>query len=161
EALRRTAADEALRTQTQRAAAERLRQRAGAEAAALNEVDSKDVLRAYGIATPEEVLVASRGDALKAAENIGHPVGLKGVADTLTHKSDAGAVALNLTNPEAVGAAYDRMADSLKQRALTGMLVCQQVRGGVELVLGLHRDPEMGLVAMAGSGGVLLELTKD
>src|SRR5262249_26215959 len=41
------------------------------------------------------------------------------------------------------------------------MLVCQQVSGGVELVLGLNRDPEMGLVVMAGSGGVLLELTKD
>jgi hypothetical protein len=41
------------------------------------------------------------------------------------------------------------------------MLVCRQIRGGLELVLGLHRDPEMGLVAMAGSGGVLLELVRD
>jgi hypothetical protein len=41
------------------------------------------------------------------------------------------------------------------------MLVCKMVRGGLELVLGLHRDPEMGLVVMAGAGGVLLELTKD
>ena len=41
------------------------------------------------------------------------------------------------------------------------MLVCQQISGGLELVLGLNRDPEMGLVVMAGSGGVLLELTKD
>jgi len=41
------------------------------------------------------------------------------------------------------------------------MLVAQQVRGGLELVLGLHRDPEVGLVVMAGAGGVLLELTKD
>jgi hypothetical protein len=41
------------------------------------------------------------------------------------------------------------------------MLVCRQVRGGLELVLGLHRDPEMGLVVMAGSGGILLELIAD
>jgi hypothetical protein len=41
------------------------------------------------------------------------------------------------------------------------MLVCQHISGGLELVLGLHRDPEMGLIVMAGSGGVLLELTKD
>ena len=41
------------------------------------------------------------------------------------------------------------------------MLVCRQVSGGLELVLGLHRDPEMGLVVMAGGGGVLLELTRD
>ena len=44
---------------------------------------------------------------------------------------------------------------------LDAMMVCQEIGGGLELVLGLHRDPEMGLVVMAGSGGVLLELTKD
>jgi hypothetical protein len=53
------------------------------------------------------------------------------------------------------------MSRALQQHDVTGMLVCQQVSGGLELVLGLHRDPEMGLVAMAGSGGVLLELVKD
>ena len=53
------------------------------------------------------------------------------------------------------------MARDLKEHSLAGMLVCRQIRGGHELVLGLHRDPEMGLVVMAGSGGVLLELVKD
>ena len=53
------------------------------------------------------------------------------------------------------------MTQRLQQHRLTGMLVCRQIRGGLELVLGLHRDPEMGLVVMAGSGGVLLELIKD
>jgi hypothetical protein len=53
------------------------------------------------------------------------------------------------------------MSRKLAGHGLAGMLVCQQVRGGIELVLGLHRDPEMGLVVMAGSGGVLLELIKD
>jgi acyl-CoA synthetase (NDP forming) len=53
------------------------------------------------------------------------------------------------------------MTRRLSDHSLTGMLVCQQIRGGVELVLGLHRDLEMGLVVMAGSGGVLLELIKD
>jgi acetate---CoA ligase (ADP-forming) len=57
--------------------------------------------------------------------------------------------------------AYQRMSQNLREHALAGMLVCKQVRGGLELVLGLHRDPEMGLVVMAGAGGVLLELTKD
>ena len=161
EALRRTAVDDAPRTDAQRAASERLRKRAGAQASALNEADSKDVLRAYGIATPNEALVTSRADALAAAGRIGYPIVLKAVADTLTHKSDVGAVALNLVTPEAIGEAYDRMTGALKDHTLAGMLVCQQVRGGLELVLGLHRDPEMGLVVMAGSGGVLLELIKD
>src|SRR5262249_2486261 len=96
EALRRAAADDGAPAGAQRAASKRLRQRAGSTATALNEADSKDILRAYGIATPNEALVSSRSDALNAAAHIGYPVVLKAVADTLTHKSDVGAVALNL-----------------------------------------------------------------
>jgi acetyltransferase len=128
---------------------------------ALDEVQSKDVLRAYGIVTSPEELVTSPTEAIKAAERIGFPVVLKAVSATLTHKSDVGAVALNLTTPTELTAAYQRMSQNLREHALAGMLVCKQIRGGLELVLGLHRDPEMGLVVMAGAGGVLLELTKD
>ena len=139
----------------------KLRRRAGAEAIALNEAESKDILRAYGIPTPQEALVTSPDEAVQAAEHIGYPVVLKAVSDTLTHKSDVGAVMLNLTTPHGLRAAYERMERKLSQHTLAGMLVCQQIRGGLELVLGLHRDPEMGLIVMAGSGGVLLELVKD
>src|SRR5262249_15107396 len=86
---------------------------------------------------------------------------LKAVAAELTHKSDVGAVALDLATPEQLMAAYDRMTRDLRAHRLTCMLVCRQIRGGLELALGLHRDPEMGLVVMAGSGGVLLELIRD
>jgi len=161
ERIAAAAADDRPATPAQRETIERLRHRAGAEAAALNEVESKEVLRAYGIATPAEALVASAADAVKAAERIGYPVVLKAVSSALTHKSDMGAVALDLATAQDLSAAYDRMSRALGQHALDGMLVCQQVRGGQELVLGLQRDPEMGLVVMAGSGGVLLELVKD
>src|SRR4029077_2023880 len=60
--------------------------------------------------------------------------------------------------------AYACIAEDVRRagiESLDVMLVCQQISGGLELVLGLNRDPEMGLVVMAGSGGVLLELTKD
>ena len=139
----------------------RLRERAGAEAAALDEVESKELLRAYGIATPAEQLVTSVEQAVEAADRIGYPVVLKAVSPALTHKSDVGAVALNLASRDAVATEYRRMTQALQQHALTGMLVCRQIRGGLELVLGLHRDPEMGLIVMAGGGGVLLELAKD
>jgi acetate---CoA ligase (ADP-forming) len=154
-------ATEAAPTSFQRTIIGRVRSRATPEAAALDEVESKNVLRAYGIATPTETLVSSAAAAEKAAERIGYPVVLKAVSATLTHKSDVGAVALNLATPEQLTEAYDRMARTLQGHALAGMLVCQQVRGGIELVLGLHRDREMGLVVMAGTGGVLLELVKD
>ncbi len=145
----------------QRTIIERVRSRAQAEPVALDEAESKNVLRAYGIMTPAETLVTSPAAALKAADRIGYPVVLKAVAPTLLHKSDVGGVALNLGTPEQLARAYDEMTRRLNDHSLTGMLVCQQIRGGVELVLGLHRDLEMGLVVMAGSGGVLLELIKD
>jgi acetyltransferase len=132
--------------------------------AALNEVDSKDLIRAYGIATPEEIAVRSPDDALQAARQIGYPVVLKAVAATLLHKSDAGAVALGLVDDRQLLAAYERIVANVRSAGVEqpdAMLVCQQMSGGLELVLGVNRDPEMGLVVMAGSGGVLLELTKD
>jgi acetyltransferase len=150
-------------TATELAAGAKLRALVQAGAAALDETQSKDLLRAYGIATPAEAVVHSPDQAVAAARQIGYPVVLKAVAAKLTHKSDAGAVALHLVDDDAVRSAFSRIAGNVRRAAvgLDAMLVCQQIAGGLELVLGLHRDPEMGLVVMAGSGGVLLELIKD
>jgi acyl-CoA synthetase (NDP forming) len=148
-------------TPEQREVITRLRAKATHEAIPLDEVESKAVLRAYGIAAPEEALVTSRETAIEAAGRIGYPVVLKAVAAELTHKSDVGAVVLDLATPEQLGADYDRMTRELTHLRLSGLLVARQVIGGRELVLGLNRDPEMGPVVMAGSGGVLLELIKD
>ncbi|HEY7302325.1 MAG TPA: acetate--CoA ligase family protein [Xanthobacteraceae bacterium] len=161
ERLGQTATDDRESTPQQRAAIERLSAAAQAGAVVLNEFESKDVLRAYGIRTPGESLVTTAKEAVAAAERIGYPVVLKAVSDTLTHKSDVGAVVLHLQNAAELSEAYERMAEKLSKYALAGMLVCRQIRGGQELVLGLHRDPEIGLVVMAGTGGVLIELIKD
>jgi len=150
-------------TPAQAAAVKRVRALA-ASGTALNEVESKVLLRAYGIATPQEIAVQSPDDAVKAAREIGFPVVLKAVAAKLLHKSDAGAVAVGLADERALLAAYERIVANVGQAGvgeLDAMLVCQQISGGLELVLGVNRDPEMGLVVMAGSGGVLLELAKD
>ena len=150
-------------TPAQAAAVKRVRALA-ASGTALNEVESKMLLRAYGIATPQEIAVQSPDDAVKAAREIGFPVVLKAVAAKLLHKSDAGAVAVGLADERALLAAYERIVANVGQAGvgeLDAMLVCQQISGGLELVLGVNRDPEMGLVVMAGSGGVLLELAKD
>jgi acetyltransferase len=132
---------------------------------ALNEAGSKRILRNYGLAAPEEALFASEADAVEAAQRIGYPVVLKAVVAQLTHKSDMGAVMLNLASAADVRSAYARITGNLARHGFTdavdGMLVCRQVQGGLELVLGLNRDAEVGMVAMAGSGGVLLELTRD
>lgn len=130
----------------------------------VDEVTSKRALAQYGFTAPDERFVQTREDAAFAAEEIGYPVVLKGVASHLTHKSDAGAVLLGLQDADAVTAGWDRITDNIDRSeagGVDGMLVCRQVQGGAEVVLGLHRDPEMGLVAMVGGGGVLLELARD
>ena len=148
----------------EQAAAAKIRARAASGAAALDEAQSKDLLRAYGIATPKEAPVHSADDAVKAAQDIGYPVVLKAVSEKLLHKSDAGAVALHLADDAAVRAAYGRIVANVLRAGgekIETMLIGQHIGGGLELVLGLNRDPEMDLIVMAGSGGVLLELTKD
>ena len=145
----------------------RLRQMAAGAAHnfALVEVMSKEVLRTYGIATPKETLAVNAAAAAAAAERLGYPVVLKAVSEKLLHKTEMGAVALNLRDGAAVTAAWQRIERNLAERGFTerldGMLVCEQIAGGVEMALGLHRDPEMGTVIMAGGGGIVLELMKD
>jgi acetyltransferase len=161
ERLARSVADDRPPTDAERSAVERLRARTSAKPATLNEVDAKSILSVFGIRTPQEELVKSPEEAIAAAHRIGYPVVLKAVSDTLTHKSDAGAVALDLTVDTALHRAYEKMTERVRGHSVSGMLVCRQVRGGQELVLGLHRDPEIGLVVMAGLGGILIELMRD
>jgi acetyltransferase len=150
-----------------REAAERARAAiAGAKGkVALNEAVSKEILKAYGIASAPQVLVQSPEAALDAAQRIGYPVVIKAVSDRLLHKSDAGAVMLNRRNADDVVAAFAQIKRNLADHgftgALDGMLVCKQISGGTELALGVTRDPEMGLAVMIGAGGVLLELLRD
>ena len=132
---------------------------------ALDEARSKALLAAYGVPLAQEGLAQDVEAAVALATRIGFPVVLKAVCATLTHKSDVGAVQLHLRDADAVRAAWARIQANLAAHgfvdALEGMLVAKMVTGGLELVMGLHRDPEMGPVIMGGSGGVLLELVRD
>lgn len=138
---------------------------AGGGPATLDEVASKRLLAAYGIPLPAEALAASEDEAMKAADRIGYPVVLKAVSADLPHKSDAGAVLLNLQDAQAVRAGYRRIVQALAAHPahpkLDGVLVAEMVSGGLELVLGLKRDPEAGPVILFGTGGVDLEVWRD
>ncbi|MEA2989952.1 MAG: hypothetical protein QOG83_2663, partial [Alphaproteobacteria bacterium] len=129
----------------------------------LNEADSKELLRAYGIKTPRELVAAGIEDALRAAKDVGYPLVLKLVSAEITHKSDIGGVMLGIRSDDELRAAYARLEQNVAKAGakLDQVLVAQQVSGGVELVLGVQRDPEVGPVIMFGTGGVLLELHKD
>jgi acyl-CoA synthetase (NDP forming) len=133
--------------------------------AVLNEADAKALLRAYGIHTPRETVASGLNEALRAANEIGYPLVLKLVAADVQHKSDIGGVVLGIQNDDALRAAYARIAENLARARpgarLAQVLLARQVAGGVELVLGVQRDPEIGPVVMFGTGGVLLELSHD
>jgi len=126
-------------------------------------VESKSLLRAYGIPLPQEYLVGSSSEAIEAAHRIGFPVVLKGVSAAILHKSDAGLVRLNVRDDIAVDASYAGLIAQARKLGATldGILVVQQIAGGVECVLGVSRDPEMGPVVMFGLGGIFVELIKD
>jgi len=131
----------------------------------LSELDSKALMRAYGIRTPKERLAASASEAVRFAKQIGFPVVLKAAGATLTHKSDVGGVLLNNRTVGAVRENYGAIRRSVARKArgaeIDGVLVAEQVAGDIELVIGAARDPEMGPLVMFGSGGVALELYRD
>lgn len=141
----------------------RSRARALDRPTALNEVDSKAILRAYGIPLPPETCVQTADEAVQAAEGIGYPVVLKAVCGTVAHKSDAGLVILGVADADAVraGAATLQSRCAALDVRMEAILVVRHVSGGIETVLGVSRDPEMGPVVMFGAGGVWIELIND
>lgn len=134
-------------------------------ATALTEPESKDLLRAYGIPVPSERFVQDSEEAAAAAAEMGFPVVMKAVSPQITHKTDAGAVILGLASEADVVAAHARIRENVKRACpearIEGMTVSPQIRGGLELVLGINHDPEMGPVIMFGSGGVSVDLYGD
>ncbi len=128
---------------------------ADAETAA--EWEGKRRLARFGVVVPEGGRAASVDGAGEIARRIGYPVVVKASGAALAHKSEVGGVALNLCNDAAVGVAAARLL------ALTGeVLVERMVTGAVaELIVGVARDPVLGLYLVLGSGGVLAELVGD
>ena len=122
----------------------------------LDEAASKRALAAFGLPTPKGAVLAAN-DVCAYANTLGYPVVLKAVSDQLAHKTEAGAVHLNLQNEEQVRAALEKMA-GLSDR----FLVEQMAKGVVaEVLVGVQRDPQFGLSLTVGAGGVLVEILQD
>jgi acetyltransferase len=132
----------------------------------LTEVESKEILAAYGIPVVPTRVAASSEAAVEAAEAIGYPVVLKLYSHTLTHKSDVGGVQLNLPDAEAVRRAYQQIQTNVAEKAgsqhFQGVTVQPMVpTNGYELILGSSEDPQFGPVLLFGSGGQLVEVFQD
>src|SRR6478672_2103356 len=134
-------------------------------AAALDEVASKKLLRAYGIPVSREEIAQTAAEAVTIARKIGFPIVATVVSAEILHKSDIGGVVLNLNSPAEVKKAFNDITARVKKLKgkpkLEGILIAQQVKAELELVVGTALDAEMGPVVLFGSGGVDIELMKD
>jgi acyl-CoA synthetase (NDP forming) len=123
----------------------------------LSGTDSFALLHAYGIPTPRSRQVSSPDEAAAAARDIGFPVVMKTDEPSISHKSDVGGVALGVTSAEAAASTYRDLATRLGSR----VVVSATAPEGVELALGVVRDPDLGPLVVMGAGGVLVEVLAD
>jgi acyl-CoA synthetase (NDP forming) len=129
----------------------------------LSERDSLAFIGAASIAVTPSIAVRDASEAVTAARRLGRAVALKLEATGVVHKSDVGGVALGLADDDAVYAAALSMLEGARQRGLDvrGLLVQPMAPAGLELILGLRRDPLFGASVLVGLGGVLTEVLDD
>ncbi len=131
-------------------------------AGSLDEAQAKALFARFGVPVAREKIVSTPAEAQAAAQSLGGRTVLKVLSSGITHKSDVGGVAVNLS-ADAVGERLTAMANEVG--AKTGVrprrfLVQEMVHGGTELILGMHRDA-LGTAILLGMGGVTAELFKD
>jgi acetyltransferase len=131
----------------------------------LTEPESRRLLEPWGLRFPRQRLAQGEQAAAAAAAEIGGPVAVKLVSPDVTHKSDIGAVVLDVDSPEAARAAVRRVraaaAAAAPGAAVHGVLVQEMVRGGREVLVGMTRTPSYGPAVVLGAGGVDVELLED
>ncbi len=132
----------------------------------LSEVEAKQLVASYGIPTVETRVAKNEAEAVQHAEEIGYPVVVKLLSETITHKSDVGGVQLHLATSDAVRSAYRSIETAVRDKAgaehFQGVTVQPMiVFDGYELILGSGLDPQFGPVLLFGSGGQLVEVYQD
>ena len=132
---------------------------------ALGEADTRPVLAAYELDLIPGALAKDAEEAASAAKEIGFPVAVKVVSPQILHKSDLGGIALNLANEsevqDAVHAMQTGISDAAPDATIEGFLVEKMAPKGLEVIVGMRRDPTFGPLMMFGLGGVVVELFKD
>jgi len=131
----------------------------------LGEFETRAMLAAYGITNVPGDLAGNGEQAVEIAANIGFPVALKIVAEGVLHKSDVGGILLNLRDGESVRAGFEallaRIRAQFPQTGIAGAMVEKMAPKGLEVIVGMRRDPTFGPMMMFGMGGTLVEQVKD
>jgi acetate---CoA ligase (ADP-forming) subunit beta len=131
----------------------------------LTEIDSKKLLGQAGISVVETKLAESAQKAAALAEGMGYPVVLKIASPDITHKSDVNGVRVGIKSKEEVIQVYGEIIAAAKAKfpkaVIEGVSVQKMARPGVEIIIGMTKDPQFGPVLMFGLGGIFVELLKD
>ena len=131
----------------------------------LTEFESKELFKQAGIPVIETRLVKTRKETISVSKELGFPVVLKIASPDIVHKSDSGGVKLDIANATQAGKAYAEIKSSIKHKypgaIIHGLTVQKMARPGIEVIVGMSKDPQFGPVIMFGLGGILVELLKD
>jgi len=132
---------------------------------ALSEHATKELLELYGLPVTKEYGVKSAEEAVAIAEKMGYPVVMKIDSPDILHKTEAGGVAVNINSAQEVETKFiEIMVRGLvynSEAKINGILMQEQVPQGVEVIIGLQRDPVLGTQIMFGLGGIFVEVLKD
>jgi len=127
----------------------------------LTEFESKELLREIGIAIPAQKLTSTKEDTVSAAKSIGFPVVLKLMAEDIVHKSDTGAVKLNIKNEDETANAFEELMNIPSQAEKLISVQKMANEPITELIIGMTTDAQFGPALMFGIGGILVELLED
>ncbi len=131
----------------------------------LSEYDSKALIRAFGVPTTREEIAGDAEAAVAAAERIGYPVALKVNSADILHKTEAGGIRLGLRDAAAVRTAFAEVVANARaydaDAGIDGAVVQEMVSGGVETIVGVSYDAQLGPILLFGTGGVMVEVYND
>jgi acyl-CoA synthetase (NDP forming) len=126
---------------------------------------ARTVLTSFGVPLAGEVVADSADAAVASADLFGYPVVMKIASADFPHKSDAGLVAVGVGDADAARATYtqlvERAAEVDASARVDGVLVQQMVTGGVEMIVGITHDSQLGAAVMVGTGGIFAEVLRD
>jgi acetyltransferase len=133
---------------------------------AIGDAEAWDVLKAYGLSIPRSVLAKTPQEAVEIAGDLGYPVVLKIASPDILHKTDVGGVKIGLESPDQVRDAYElmiyRTERFLPEAQIWGCQVQEMAPpGGLEILIGMNRDPQFGPLVTFGLGGIYVEALKD
>ncbi len=131
----------------------------------LVEVESNEILKAYGIPVARSMLATNLEECIKAGRTIGYPVVAKIASPHILHKTDVGGVVINITNTDELINAYERINANVRRlfpdAEIWGVLVQEMLPPSKELIIGVNRDTKFGPLIMVGLGGIFVEVLKD